>query len=170
MKYISQTKISANITESGLELFIHSPEIGKAIESGSFLTYIWKNQEQVSAHFLSSSFPFSELVKYFATPPDMRSDYAKNFQFNFLDLFNYLHQKFPKVTLTDRIWMDRGTNLFNQRSLNIFPLTDTAIKKGKRFNFKGVYSPKLVKEQILLPYRGYAEAFIRTFGSNEINN
>lgn len=168
MNIKTQTKISANIIENGLSLYIFSPEIGEAMKSGSFLNYFWENKEEIEK-VISFPFDFSKMVKFFATPPKYRNfqeTFVTNSDF-YYELFNFLLKKYPqkfsqyphKISFDPnyRSLIDRGN------TINLAPFSNPNILKGEKFIFKGVYSTKIIKENILPTYKAYAESFISTF-------
>ncbi len=165
----TDTVISANICENGLNIYVKSPEIAQILGGGNnFALYLWNKREEMEK-LAGQSIPFDDLVKYFAAPEEEKNDYlkkiiGKNFWTNVTRFIKrkYIDRLYPNG---HEITISSESYVYHDRHLNLSCLFDPGIADGKNFVYKGIYNTELIKTTIIPLLRGYACALIKTFNS-----
>lgn len=162
---LTNSKISFNINDDGVSLFIKSPEIINILESGKFAEKIWNTKI-----FNDRGFPQKSFFRFFSKKPEHRSILdIEGIDIDFIyclfhvaikDYCNYKLLKYFNYTLDgDMRWVyDHAT-----QRVNLTPLICPLIYEGKNFHYSGVYIDTLFEKEVVSLLRFSAASFIRYY-------
>lgn len=163
----TNTRLSARICSGGLLIHVHSPEIGEALQTNNFASFIFQNFDRIPD--FRSYINFNELVNYFVIPKaDREISDLRHLNKDFLyAVFCYIKSKYvvrnKSINLPHDIDIShRSSNwIYHRGTLNLACLLDPEIRNGKDFKYKGVYNSELINDNIIPLLRIYAASFIK---------
>ncbi len=168
----TNTRISANICQDGLNLTVKSPEIGELLNGGeSLATFLFDHFDEMESSG-GQAISFDDLCKYFVAPKDEKKEYlAKIVSPNFwMNIFRQIKRKNidMKIPLAHEITISKENFLYHRQQLNLSCLLDPEIAHEKNFLYSGIYTRELLTTQVLPLLRIYSSCLIKNFHTKVI--